>query len=293
MANVALSTLYFLRSIRNLPKVPGLTMKLMRHFPVFSKHIVTTEVFDGVQMKLNLDDLLQQHIFTYGYYEKDATEMWKHCIKGAKNVVDIGANVGYYSIITAKYGPKDVQIYSFEPMTRTNQRAWENIKLNAFNNIHLQKLAVSDTTKKETIAMGESANWGGSKIVHDAVSDKVHSEQIETVTLDAFVAEHNIQQIDVVKMDIEGYEPFALKGMQASLAKFKPIVFIEIEEVLLSKFNYKAEDVFQYFWNLGYSAYTIQPGKKLKPQNTTISMDGLLLFAPIGDGRISGCIVNS
>lgn len=290
MSNIPVSILYTLRSLRALPKVPGLTMKLMRHFPFFSKHVVTTEVFDDVKMKLYLDDLLQQHIFTYGYYEKAATEMWKHCIKTAKTVVDIGANVGYYSIITAKYGPKDVQIYSFEPMTQTNKRAWDNIKLNSFNNIHLQKLAVSDTVKKETIALGEEANWGGSKIVHEAVSDNVHSEQIETITLDAFVQEKSIKQIDVIKMDIEGYEPFALKGMKESLTKFKPLVFIEIEEVLLSKFNYKAEDVFQYFWDLGYSAYLIQPGKKLKPQNTSISMDGLILFAPIGDTRINNCV---
>ncbi len=291
MQKAALSFLFFLRSIRVIPKVEGLMMKLMRYFPLFSKHVVVIDVFDGVRMKLNLDDLVQQHLFAHGYYEPEATTMWKYCLQTSNTVVDIGANVGYYSLLTAKYGKRDVRVFSFEPMTHIYNRAKENIELNSFSAIKLTKLALSNQTKKEVIALEEQSNWGGSNIVVNAPKQGAHSEQIETTTLDLFAKEQNLSSVDLIKMDIEGYELFALQGMANTLTQFKPIVFIEILDNLLARFNYTPEDIFAFFRKHGYEGYMILPNQKLRVLHQAISFDGLILFAQKNDNRIQSQII--
>jgi FkbM family methyltransferase len=291
MQNIALSGLFFLRKLRIIPKVEGLMMKLMRNFPAFSKHTVVVSIFDDVKMKLNLDDLVQQHLFAHGYYEPEATAMWKYCLQSSKIVADVGANVGYYSLLSAKYGKKDTQIFSFEPMTHIFNRAKENIYLNSFSNIHLTKVALSNEKKKEVIALEEENNWGGSNIVVAAGDGKIRAEQIETTTLDLFVQENNLERVDLIKMDVEGYEPFALHGMTQTIKRFEPIVFIEILEQLLSRFHYTPNDVFGFFHQRGYHGYMILPNQRLKKLNKAISFDGLILFAKENDKRVQAAIV--
>ncbi|MFI5206140.1 MAG: FkbM family methyltransferase, partial [Candidatus Paceibacterales bacterium] len=101
---------------------------------------------------------------------------------------------------------------------------------------------------------------------------------------------NNLKRVALVKMDIEGYEPFVLAGMKQTMANLKPIVFVEILDHLLAKFNNTPDDVFAYFGEFGYAGYFILPNQKLRLLKKSISLDGLILFAPENDERIRSCI---
>ena len=78
--------------------------------------------------------------------------------------------------------------------------------------------------------------------------------------------------------------------MENTLKQFKPIVFIEILDNLLARFNYTPEDIFAFFSKHGYCGYMILPNQQLKLLDKAISFDGLILFASQNHSRIESCI---
>ena len=87
------------------------------------------------------------------------------------------------------------------------------------------------------------------------------SEEIEITTLDNFVKKNKIQRIDFIKCDVEGFELSVFKGAKKTLRKFKPVVFVEIEERHTKKYKINPQDVLDFFKNIGYKSYSVKKDK--------------------------------
>jgi FkbM family methyltransferase len=275
---------------RNIPlfnfikKVPQLRYRfiklLSKWVDLNLKNEVQIKIDEGIKMFLTLRDNVQRHLFIYGYYEPAEAGFWKNLVKNKKTIFDIGTNVGYFSLLASqRISQKNGKVFAFEPVLHTYNRAKYNIELNSFTNIFLNKIALSDKKGTLEINIGNEYNWGMSSVnKHDHLSGKV--EIVETDTVDNFILKNQITELNAVKIDIEGSEFFALKGMSVTLLKLRPTILIEILEQNLRKTNATSEELFDYLWKLDYIAYKILNSTELKVLPSPVSYDGLICFHP-------------
>jgi FkbM family methyltransferase len=160
--------------------------------------------------------------------------------------LDIGANMGYYSIMASDFGFD--KIYAFEPLPKMIKRMSENIKINNLEDlIEIIPFALGDSKKKVEIFEG-AENIGGSSIINSNKSnDKIGVNMIQ---LNDFIFQKSIKNIDALKIDVEGYEdrvlmPFFLNSPVSLLPK---LIIIEH-----SSLNQWKENVINWIVNNNYS----------------------------------------
>ena len=177
---------------------------------IIPKQVVIPE---GVVV-LNPKDPVVSGALTLGVYEKFETALVREHLKQGMTVLDIGANVGYYTVIFAKLVGGRGKVIAFEPDTDNFSFLESTIKANGFRNVFSHLTAVGDTNGE--IKLYKSPD---NLADHRIYSFPESNESIITplVTIDDFVRKERIGKIDFIKMDIQGAEGRALKGMLETL----------------------------------------------------------------------------
>lgn len=270
------------KNLTFLKRVPYLRGFIFKYLKDWAESNPTSEVItyvtNNIRMKLSVRDWVQNNLFIYGYYEKNETDYWLKRTEKAKTIIDIGANVGYYSLIASKNIQQNKgTIYAFEPVSKNFARLNENILLNKIDCIICYKKAVSNENASIKINVGNDQNWGMSSInSHNHLSSE--SEIVQCETLDSFCKSVNISRVDLIKIDVEGAELNVLKGMQKIIEIYKPEIMIEVSDQHLNKQNVSSQDVFNFFWERGYKSYQIIRNGKLQLINEPKSYEGLICF---------------
>lgn len=157
-------------------------------------------------------------------YGESDTKIVKKLIKNGDVVLDIGANIGYYTLIFAKLVGNSGKVFAFEPEPENFKILQKNIKINEYANVFLEQKAVSNNNEKLTLYISDKA---GSHRIYKP-EKYVKSIDIESITIDNYLKKNNIKKIDFVKIDVEGAELNVLQGIQNLLDFDKNIVlFIE------------------------------------------------------------------
>lgn len=133
-------------------------------------------------------------------------------------VVDIGANIGLFSIFAAKKVGADGRVYALEPIEKTRQILSRNIQENKVESIvHILPHALGDSNKEVMFTVDEELLGNSFK-----GASLENGERVQQVTLDTFVEQNNITCVDFIKADIEGAEREMLRGAEKTIKKFKP-----------------------------------------------------------------------
>jgi len=253
---------YILRNINKL--VSGFVPKIK----LPPSGIIKIKLADGetIRFKTNQTDFVAFCVYWKGLYTYEYTSIFEKMAKNVKGFVDIGSNGGLYSLIAAKKSD-EIRILAFDPSNAANYFVNENIRLNKFSDkIKFFKYAMSDKT--ETLDFFEvknkkypylKYNLGGSSslINHPKLFNRI---SVQAFSFDNFLAEnpkHNFE-IDLIKIDAEGAEPNIIRGMTATIEKYKPIIICEI---LLDNVGGEIEKLFS---DLGY-LFFLNRGKDLIP----------------------------
>lgn len=246
-----------------------------------SENDFACRIFTGQTMLLHIRDWVQYHLFLYGYYEKEESLFWLDFAKGDKKVIfDIGANVGYFTLLAAHATGNNSRVFAFEPVTRTFNRLKENLKLNEIKaTVITEKLAVGKSDSTLTIHVGNQYNWGMSSVnQHEESSSE--AETINCISLDSYTGKKGISRIDLIKIDVEGAEFDAISGMLNSIEKHRPILMIELLDTHLSKQGHYSGEIYEMLFRFNYEAWEILPAKCLRKIRTPKSYDGLVCFMP-------------
>ena len=184
----------------------------------------------GSKMYVNPDKLPKSYIRTFqayiltGGWEALTTEMFKKIVKEGDVVVDLGANIGYYTLLAARLVGREGKVYAFEPEPTNYSLLLKNIALNGYENIVAVQKAVSDTTGKVKLFVDEKDT--GAHSIYQPEEEKAFVE-VEAVTLDDLFKGKE-QRINVIKMDVEGAEMAALSGMDNLIRENKNLkMFVE------------------------------------------------------------------
>lgn len=160
-----------------------------------------------------------EHGYWLGSYEIHKRRAFEKEIKPHVVVYDIGANVGFYSILAAQLAGEKGKVYAFEPLNRNVEYIRRHARLNKMKNIEVFEAAVSDQSGEALFDLGVSIATG-----HLSESGSV---KVPLVCLDDMVSTGDILPADIMKVDVEGAEYAALQGAQRLIEEHRPIIFLD------------------------------------------------------------------
>jgi len=149
-------------------------------------------------------------------YEEDSTRMFKELTQPDTTVIDIGAHIGYYTLLAARGVGPSGRVYAFEPEVANYRWLLRNIEINGYENVTAISKAVADKTGPLKLWLGSGS---GTHSIYPAPRDDQKNELVEATTIDDFLEAEGWPAIEVVKMDAEGAEPQVFKGMQRLLER--------------------------------------------------------------------------
>ena len=217
-------------------------------------------------MLLNPTEHIQQQLFWYGYYEKELSDLLKKMLRTNDVFIDIGANIGYFSLLSAKILPS-IKVFSFEPVKVLFQKMNENFSLNDSKNIVAINAAVGEMNEQREIYLSAPDNLGMSSFQQpENYSGK--KEKVEVIAFDDWFKTSGLKKISLIKLDIEGSEVAALKGMRVVLEEQKPALIVEINPETLSQFDLKPLDIYNYLNQLNFDGFLISENSRLEHLNS-------------------------
>ena len=193
-------------------------------------------------------------------YDRSVEDVVK-LLKPGDAVVDAGAFIGDYTVRMAKAVGETGSVVAFEP----NLEAYVCLSVNCRDcpKVWIEHCALSDI--ETTKSVFQESNAGASHLINA----RNYGQIIRTRTLDSF----NLARCDFIKMDIEGFEVFALRGAMETIKKFRPKMFIELNDSALSRYGFAKDDILKPLLESGYRMEFIDPKHNLSyPQ-----LDVLLL----------------
>lgn len=185
-----------------------------------------------------------------GVYEIEKTNAIIHLLKPGSTFVDVGANVGDYSLLAARLVGDAGKVLCFEPERRNLDLLERGVDLNGYKNVEVYQVALSDNNGQATLHLGEIGGYHS--LLGGLSSRQAGTVTVATRTLDAFLEESGRDRVDMMKIDVEGAEMQVLAGARATLEKNLDIVlFVEIH----SQLGVNPAEVCDFLSQLGFSLF--------------------------------------
>ena len=287
--------LHFLHQIKsyltdNKPLGFGKALKLIDalFFRNLPEGEVLIKVLDGFQLYINpkYDKGIERKLYLTGSYEKGLLKVLDIILKPGDVVVDAGANIGLISVFCALRVGEKGSVLSFEPHPETFSILQRNITVNKLSTVRAFKQALGSEHSFAKIYSNLQINRGAASIV-DFLEDSPAFD-IEVVTLDGVLNQNSISRINLLKIDVEGFEMEVLKGaMDALIKDDSPILVVECSNTR-NNFNYSMVDLFTFLTQkLGYQIFKFAISKekisKLVPVKRVEDLphhDNIIAFKP-------------
>ena len=204
----------------------GLRDRIIRFFhnPLSSQDESFEVTFFGKRYPGNFNTYIDWSVYYYGAYSKEELLCMQEFLEPKIDpiVVDVGANVGNHTLFASTIANR---VHSFEPFAPVREKLEEKIKVNCLTNVTVHKVGLGDA--RNTLSfLPPSTNNTGTGSFCDAKENEEFIE-LEVHAADEYFESVSISKIDYLKMDIEGFEVHALKGMKNTLCKHRPICFLE------------------------------------------------------------------
>jgi FkbM family methyltransferase len=232
-------------------------ISLMKHTGIYGKTF-HKKMPGNFYMYLNPQEHIQQQLFWYGSYESEIGELLTRIIKAGDVFLDVGANIGYFSLLVAKTEPA-AKVFAFEPSSHAFEKLEKHIKDNDLKNIVAINAAVGENDETGILFLADADNEGMSSLKEpENYSGK--KQEIKIISPDNWFIRSGLEIISIIKIDVEGSELAALKGMKNIIAEFHPLIVTEINPQTLSLFGLKKEDIFRFIYGFRYEIYCIEKG---------------------------------
>jgi len=200
----------------------------------------------------------------YFHSDADSSAPVLNYIKQDNVVLDIGGNIGQTALLMAKAVGPGGRVISFEPFPETYNRFLTNLKLNpAIQNITVENIALGDSHAKLKMRAENKGNSGQNRILNEEGPETALIE-VEVMPLSSYLDNKPLPKIDLVKIDVEGFEYRVLKGAAGALQKYKPLLYIELSDKNLNQQGSSANQVIELLHQLSYTVTDVATGKQLR-----------------------------
>ncbi len=215
---------------------------------------------DGIKYRLDISDTVDWYIY-FGFKEISRQRLYE-LIKPGITMFDVGANVGDVSLHAAKFVGASGKVYAFEPDYINFKRLSANIELNNFRQLIAINKGLGDKPGKFTIGVVDEGNRGMNRITGVSTKETA-SNTIDVTTMDILFQEMKIDKVDVIKIDVEGFEMNVLKGGTEVISKHHPVFFIELDDNNLKDQGSSATQLVDFLESKGYKINHAETGEQI------------------------------
>lgn len=222
------------------------------------------ELDKGVAIKLYHDSKLSNLI--YRGFEKSERKYIMTLLTDGDIFVDVGSNVGLFSLLASKYVGDTGSVISFEPDPVSFKRLAENIELNKFKNLDIRNLGLSNEQGNLEFHIYNGGNDAWNSFAKDDELTSDTSISVPVSSLDQELETIDKSKIKVVKIDVEGWEKFVLLGGQNFFREYAPIVLVEFTDLNAFNAGYGIHELFDIMTDWGYVWYRLEKDNILKKE---------------------------
>jgi FkbM family methyltransferase len=175
------------------------------------------------------DQYIGASLRKYGEFSNGETTLFREILKPGMMVVDVGANIGVHTVEFSHLVGNEGSVFAFEPQRLVYQTLCGNLALNSCRNVHAYLIAIGETTgeiRVPALSPDRANNFGGL-----ALSDQTIGEPVPMHRIDSF----GLRACHLIKIDIEGMELAALRGATETIARCRPVLYVESDREDLSQ----------------------------------------------------------
>jgi FkbM family methyltransferase len=189
----------------------------------------TIEIY-GYKYRGMTGDYIDDRILAYGAYEKDVLHFMRDYVRARNDpdavFLDVGACEGQHSLFMSRLVK---EVHAFEPFPPVANRCRQMIELNHFQNIHLHEVGLGDQETSVPFHAPEDANMGGGRFLSQEDRGRAGSTgEYRIVVGDKRLEQSGISHVELIKIDVEGYEQHVLAGLSSTLRRDRPVVVVEV-----------------------------------------------------------------
>ena len=181
---------------------------------------------DGINFDLDLRDHVEMRIFLHAFDREEVATLTSYLRPGDR-AIDVGSNIGYYTLHFARAVGAAGEVIAFEPDPRNVERLRANLALNGFTD-RADVVAAVATEAAGSMKLFLTTGQGGGNSVYSDLWDTGASIDCPATTIDDYCSGHNIDYVRAMKIDVEGHDPAVLRGAARMLRERRiGVVLIE------------------------------------------------------------------
>lgn len=217
----------------------------------------------------------------FGSYAIPIVETMNRLLRPGDVFLDVGANIGYLSAIAASLVGPAGQVHCFEPVPEYFERLQKLIELNPEYNIRVDSRAAGETPGACTIYVTREPGQNTMVPAYKSGPEIVSTLEVPVVRLDAYLSEHAIERVAVIKVDAEGFELPILKGLEEYFKKspLRPAIICEIAPRAYPLMGRKVSELASYMAHYGYAAHDLIDGTSPVNLEAIHHVDDVLFLA--------------
>jgi FkbM family methyltransferase len=230
------------------------------YFAWYHRPFVARTVF-GMKMRGDSADIIGQYIYYFGLWEPDITAWVRRRLARGDVFLDVGANIGYYSLLASRMVGPHGSVVAVEASPTTFRVLLDNVAMNGVANVRALNLAASEHPGRVKLYRGSEYHSGLATVVEERgfeLGAEVEAE-VPAAPLNSILSAEEMRRLRLAKIDVEGAEAQVVAGMGSLIERGRPDleIIIEIDPVRLERQGTSAEAVLAPFFRAGYHAYVL------------------------------------
>jgi len=237
---------------------------------VLREPVVFTDRFD-LHYLLFPADAVYESFLNEGYYERAEQSFCARYVKPEMTVFDVGASHGFYTLLFAKLAGAEF-VHAFEPEEGNFARLRVNLELNGFEGVNASRLAAVDESGEVDLNVFPPELYGWHTLgspameVEGSPAVPVARQRVKGITLDDYCAEHDIDRIDLLKLDVEGAELEALRGCGRLLRQGKiGCLLFEVSKAMVEGMSHDPTEIFELIRAAGLTVNELGEDGEMRP----------------------------
>lgn len=227
------------------------------YFAWRSHRFVASTVF-GAKIAGTTRDIIQQYIYYFGVWEPNLTRWIQRRLRSGDTFIDVGANIGYFSLLASRLVGESGTVVAIEASPRTFSALQGNLTRNDARTVRAVNVAVSEHSGMAKVFYGHECNIGLTTILE--TPDFECECEVESAPLSSILRPDEVQNARVIKIDVEGAEWAVVAGMELILNSGRPDleVVVEVNPESIARQGKCPEDLLEVFTRAGFHPFAIE-----------------------------------
>jgi FkbM family methyltransferase len=246
-----------------------------------NKEYFTFPLQRNIKINLYFDSVLCRLIYCDNFEWRER-QFLNDYLRSGDIFVDIGANIGLFTLIASSRVGDNGKVYSLEPCLKTFQQLVRNVELNRMNNVKCTQMALSDCSGQIQMNLALDGYDAWNSMALPIAGSSFSTEMVSAVTWDDFVRDHNLRgRVTLMKIDVEGWESRVLSGGTETFKRpDAPVLQVEFTDQASQSAGTSCQALYRQLEELGYQMYVYEAkSKRIIPYPMRDAYPNLNLFA--------------